>query len=149
MVSGQVLGCNLAIELEDTVNKAPTKLKKDSKIQTTPIGRKPKKNTYGLTPGISPFPELARPTAGECEEPVVAPLRRVRIKASRTDGTSPHPVTDREGSGMVSGGLVQRFGILSEGIGKGSVNWDAVRPSPHPVTDREGSGMVSGALHTP
>ncbi|EKV12186.1 HhH-GPD family base excision DNA repair protein [Penicillium digitatum] len=140
---------NLAIELEDTVNKAPTKLKKDSKIQTTPIGRKPKKNTYGLTPGISPFPELARPTAGECED--VNQLLSSIHGVCNAPETIPEPSLSVTGCGEVPsvldalirtllsgattgnnaakafGGLVQRFGILSEGIGKGSVNWDAVR----------------------
>lgn len=35
--------------------------------------------------------------------PVVAPLKRVLIKASKMLGTSPHPDTVNEGAGMASG----------------------------------------------
>ncbi|KKK14352.1 hypothetical protein AOCH_007185 [Aspergillus ochraceoroseus] len=35
--------------------------------------------------------------------------------------------TTGKNSAMAFNGLVQRFGILEEGIGRGSVNWDAVR----------------------
>ncbi|KAJ6150326.1 DNA glycosylase [Penicillium samsonianum] len=140
---------NLATELQDTVNKATTKLKKEPKMQTTPTGRKPKKNTYGLTPGISPFPELVRPTAEECED--VNQLLSSIHGVVTAPATIPEPSLTVTGCGEVPsvldalirtllsgattgnnaarafGGLVQRFGILSEGIGKGSVNWDAVR----------------------
>ncbi|KGO49143.1 DNA glycosylase [Penicillium expansum] len=140
---------NLATELQDTVNKATTKLKKEPKIQTTPTGRKPKKNTYGLTPGVSPFPELVRPTAEECED--VNRLLSSIHGVVTAPATIPEPSLTVTGCGEVPsvldalirtllsgattgnnaakafGGLVQRFGILSEGIGKGSVNWEAVR----------------------
>ncbi|CAG8896784.1 unnamed protein product [Penicillium egyptiacum] len=140
---------DLATELQDTVNKATTKLKKEPKVQTTPTGRKPKKNTYGLTPGISPFSELARPTAEECED--VNQLLSSVHGVVTAPATIPEPSLTVTGCGEVPsvldalirtllsgattgnnaakafGGLVQRFGILSEGIGKGSVNWDAVR----------------------
>ncbi|KGO69597.1 DNA glycosylase [Penicillium italicum] len=140
---------NLATELQDTVNKATTKLKKEPKIQTTPTGPKLKKNTYGLTPGISPFPELVRPTAEECED--VNQLLSSIHGVVTAPATIPEPSLTVTGCGEVPsvldalirtllsgattgnnaakafGGLVQRFGVLSEGIGKGSVNWDAVR----------------------
>jgi endonuclease III len=138
-----------ATELQGTVNKATTKLKKEPKVQTTPTDRKPKKNTYGLTPGISPFPELVRPTAEECEN--VNQLLSSVHGVVTAPATIPEPSLTVTGCGEVPsvldalirtllsgattgnnaakafGGLVQRFGILSEGIGKGSVNWDAVR----------------------
>jgi endonuclease III len=140
---------NLATELQATVDKATTKLKKEPKSPTTPTGRKPKKNTYGLTPGISPFPELVRPTAEECED--VNQLLSSIHGVVTAPATIPEPSLTVTGCGEVPsvldalirtllsgattgtnaakafGGLVQRFGILSEGIGKGSVNWDAVR----------------------
>ncbi|KAJ5375619.1 DNA glycosylase [Penicillium concentricum] len=140
---------NLATELQDTVNKTTTQLKKEPKIPTTTTGRKPKKNTYGLTPGISPFPELVRPTAEECED--VNRLLSSIHGVVTAPATIPEPSLTVTGCGEVPsvldalirtllsgattgnnaakafGGLVQRFGILSEGIGKGSVNWDAVR----------------------
>ncbi|KOS48595.1 hypothetical protein ACN38_g397 [Penicillium nordicum] len=140
---------NLATELQDTVDKATTKLKKEPKIQTTPTGRKLKKSTYGLTPGISPFPELGRPTTEECEN--VNELLSSIHGVVTAPATIPEPSLTVTGCGEVPsvldalirtllsgattgnnaakafGGLVQRFGVLSEGIGKGSVNWDAVR----------------------
>ncbi|KAJ5437455.1 DNA glycosylase [Penicillium cf. griseofulvum] len=140
---------NLATELQDTVNKAITNFKKEPKILTTPTGRKPKKNTYGLTPGISPFLELVRPTTEECED--VNQLLSSIHGVVTAPATIPEPSLVVTGCGEVPsvldalirtllsgattgtnaakafGGLVQRFGILSEGIGKGSVNWDAVR----------------------
>ncbi|CAI7646171.1 unnamed protein product [Penicillium glandicola] len=140
---------SLATELQNTVDKATTKLKKEPKMQTSPTGRKPKKNTYGLTPGVSPFPELIRPTAEECED--VNQLLSSIHGVVTAPATIPEPSLTVTGCGEVPsvldalirtllsgattgnnaakafGGLVQRFGILSEGIGKGSVNWDAVR----------------------
>ncbi|KAE8418290.1 Aldedh-domain-containing protein [Aspergillus pseudocaelatus] len=38
--------------------------------------------------------------------------------------------TSGNNSALAFNGLVQKFGILHEGIGKGSVNWDAVRQAP-------------------
>lgn len=38
--------------------------------------------------------------------------------------------TTGKNSALAFSGLVERFGILEEGIGKGSVNWDAVRQAP-------------------
>lgn len=140
---------NMATELQGTVEKATTKLKKEPKIQTTPTDRKPKKSTYGLTPGISPFPELVRPTTEECEN--VNQLLSSIHGVVTAPATIPEPSLTVTGCGEVPsvldalirtllsaattgnnaakafGGLVQRFGVLSEGIGKGSVNWDAVR----------------------
>ncbi|KAJ5972911.1 uncharacterized protein N7479_002829 [Penicillium vulpinum] len=140
---------NLATELQTTVNNATIKLKKEPKIRTTSTGRKPKKNPYGLTPGISPFPELVRPTAEECEN--VTQLLSSIHGVVTAPATIPEPSLTVTGCGEVPsvldalirtllsgattgsnaakafGGLVQRFGILSEGVGKGSVNWDAVR----------------------
>ncbi|KAI3100731.1 hypothetical protein CBS147333_8309 [Penicillium roqueforti] len=147
-LEGNQIG-NPSTEFQDTVNKATTKLKKEPKVQTTQSGRKPKKNTYGLTPGISPFPELVRPTAEECED--VNRLLSSIHGVVTAPATIPEPSLTVTGCGEVPsvldalirtllsgattgnnaakafGGLVQRFGILSEGIGKGSVNWDAVR----------------------
>ncbi|KAJ5822655.1 DNA glycosylase [Penicillium robsamsonii] len=140
---------NLAPELQDTVNKATTQSKKEPKIPTTTTGRKPKKNTYGLTPGISPFPELVRPTTEECEDVnrllssihgvVTAPITIPEPSLTVTGcGEVPSVLdalirtllsgaTTGNNAARAFGGLVQRFGILAEGIGKGSVNWDAVR----------------------
>jgi DNA-(apurinic or apyrimidinic site) lyase len=138
----------LATNLQNTADKATTKVETETKLQTIP-GRKPKKNTYGLTPGVSPFPELTRPTSEECEEvnrllssihgEVVAPTTIPEPSLTVTGCGEVPSVLDALIRTLLSGattgknsarafnGLVQRFGILSEGIGKGSVNWEAVR----------------------
>lgn len=108
-----------------------------------------KRNPYGLTPGQTPFPEWARPTAEECEVvnqllsgvhgEVVAP-KTIPEPSLTVTGCGEVPsvldalirtllsgATTGNNSAKAFNGLVQRFGILSDGIGKGSVNWDAVR----------------------
>lgn len=119
----------------------------------TPVKRvkKGKKNPYGLTPGESPFPDFAKPTVEDCytvndllatihgkvEAPKEIPapslevtgcgevpsvldaLIRTRLSASTTSTNA----------GYAFAGLVARYGILKEGIGAGSVDWNAVRES--------------------
>ena len=111
-----------------------------------------KRNPYGLTPGQTPFPDWAHPTAEECEVvnqllsgvhgEIVAP-KTIPEPSLTVTGCGEVPsvldalirtllsgATTGNNSAKAFGGLVQRFGILSEGIGKGSVNWDAVRQAP-------------------
>ena len=111
--------------------------------------RKPKANPYGLTPGETPYPDWPHPTPEECQE-VNDHLSKVHgvVQAPKT---IPAPSTTVSGCGEVPSildalirtllsaattganssrafkGLVDRFGLLQEGIGKGSVDWDAVR----------------------
>jgi endonuclease III len=119
---------------KDTPKKSPTKAKKAG---------------YGLTPGISPYPDYMRPTKEECAE-VVRLLEKVHGKVIAPKAVPP-PSLDVAGCGEVPSvldalirtrlsanttnknsstafqGLVKRFGIIKEGVGKGSVDWDAVR----------------------
>lgn len=111
---------------------------------------KPKKaSQYGLTPGISPFPNYPRPTPEECEEvnrllsaihgEIKAPKEIPQPSLTITGCGEVPSVLDALIRTLLSGattgknsalsfrGLVDRFGILSEGVGKGSVDWDAVR----------------------
>lgn len=112
----------------------------------------PKKANYGLTPGQSPYPHYLRPTVEECHE-VVRLLEKVHGKVV-VPAAIPPPSLDVSGCGEVPSvldalvrtrlsanttnknssaafqGLVKRFGILTEGVGKGSVDWDAVRRAP-------------------
>lgn len=106
-------------------------------------------NPYGLTPGVTPFPDWPHPTVAECHE--------VKELLSKVHGDQAAPTTIPKPSLTVSGcgevpsildamirtrlsaatagsnsnlaieGLAERFGILQEGIGKGSIDWDAVR----------------------
>lgn len=111
-----------------------------------------KKENYGLTPGITPYPDYPRPTPEECKE-VVRLLEKVHGEVI-TPKAIPPPSLDFAGCGEVPSvldalirtrlsanttnknsstafqGLVARFGTLKEGIGKGSVDWDAVRRAP-------------------
>lgn len=132
---------DLATDLQTTVDKST------ETIQPNP--RKPKKNTYGLTPGLTPFPTYPHPTPSECEQ--VARLLTTVHGEITPPTTLPEPsltvtgcgevpsvldalirtllsgATTGKNSAMAFNGLVQRFGILREGVGKGSVDWDAVR----------------------
>ncbi|KAF5853868.1 hypothetical protein GGP41_006631 [Bipolaris sorokiniana] len=121
------------------------------KATTTSPNKKSKGKTggYGLTPGQTPYPNYPHPTAEECEE-VTRLLSKVHGKVEAPK-TIPAPSLDVSGCGEVpsvldalirtrlsaatSGtnssrafaGLVTKFGILKEGVGKGSVDWNKVR----------------------
>lgn len=111
--------------------------------------RKAKANPYGLTPGETPYPDWPHPTPEECQE-VNDLLSEVHGKV-QAPATVPIPSTTVAGCGEVPSildalirtllsaattgtnssrafkGLVDRFGLRQEGIGKGSVDWDNVR----------------------
>lgn len=128
----------LAEKLAGTDNSAPKSAKK-----------KGKGNNYGLTPGQSPYPDYPHPTPEECQEimrllskkhgQVQAP-KEVPLPSLSTSGCGEVPsvldalirtrlsaATTGANSSRAFQGLVKRFGIIQEGVGKGSVNWDAVR----------------------
>ncbi|KAI9823448.1 MAG: hypothetical protein M1832_002459 [Thelocarpon impressellum] len=112
-------------------------------------GRKAKVNPYGLTPGETPYPDWPHPTAAECQE-VTDLLSKVHGEV-KAPASIPAPSTTVSGCGEVPSildalirtllsaattgtnssrafqGLVDKFGLRKEGIGKGSVNWDKVR----------------------
>ncbi|RHZ73343.1 hypothetical protein CDV55_108024 [Aspergillus turcosus] len=135
----------LANDLQKTVDKTTEGLPQQIKTSK-------KKNPYGLTPGATPFPEWARPTPEECEDVnrllssvhgEVTPPTKIPEPSLTVTGCGEVPsvldalirtllsgATTGRNSALAFGGLVQRFGILEEGIGKGSVNWDAVRQAP-------------------
>lgn len=122
---------------------------------------------YGLTPGVSPFPDFPHPTPEECEE-VNRLLSTVHGKI-KAPSKVPQPSLTVTGCGevpsvldalirtLLSGattgansarafkGLVDKFGILESGIGKGSVNWNAVRTAP---MNDVFQAMKSGGLAT-
>jgi endonuclease III len=115
----------------------------------------PKKKTtkYKLNPGISPYPNYERPTPEECHE-VVRILEKLHGKVN-IPKVVPPPSLEVAGCGEVPSvldalirtrlsanttnknsstafqGLVKAFGTLKEGVGKGSVDWDAVRRAPN------------------
>ncbi|KAF1835987.1 base excision DNA repair protein [Decorospora gaudefroyi] len=131
-------------EVEDLVAKATITTNESPSKKS-----KAKNGGYGLTPGQTPYPSYPHPTAEECEE-VTRILSEVHghVQAPKT---IPAPSLEVSGCGEVpsvldalirtrlsaatSGtnssrafaGLVAKFGILKEGIGKGSVDWNKVR----------------------
>ncbi|KAI9831504.1 MAG: hypothetical protein M1826_003394 [Phylliscum demangeonii] len=130
----------LVVSTEAASEQSPTKAGK---------GRKPKANPYGLTPGQTPFPDWPHPTPEECQE--VNDLLSAVHGEVKAPATIPAPSTTVSGCGEVPSildalirtllsaattgtnssrafkGLVDKFGILQEGIGKGSVDWNRVR----------------------
>jgi endonuclease III len=130
-------------------DEARIKVEKDTPKKSS----KAKKTGYGLTPGVSPYPYYMRPTREECAE-VVRLLEKVHGKVIVPKAVPP-PSLDVAGCGEVPSvldalirtrlsanttnknsatafqGLVKRFGIVKEGVGKGSVDWDAVRRAPN------------------
>ena len=137
----------------DTKMKVEAEAETKVKTDTPKKSSKAKKGGYGLTPGVSPYPDYMRPTPEECAE-VVRLLEKVHGKVVVPKAVPP-PSLDVAGCGEVPSvldalirtrlsanttnknsstafqGLVKRFGVIKEGIGKGSVDWDAVRRAPN------------------
>jgi len=114
--------------------------------------RKAKPDPFGIALGETPFPDWEKPTAKECYE--VHRLLTVRHGEMEAPAKIPEPSLVVTGCGQVPSvldalirtclssntsarnsalaleGLVNKFGVLKKGVGKGSVNWDAVRLAP-------------------
>ena len=123
-----------------------------------PAKKKAKTTTsYGLTPGKSPFPDWPHPTPEEAQ--IVHDLLLTEIPDERKSDmvqpdTIPPPSEQVAGCGQVPSildalirtllsaattgknssssfqGLVKNFGLETKGLGKGSVDWNAVRLAP-------------------
>ncbi|KAK0507307.1 hypothetical protein JMJ35_010345 [Cladonia borealis] len=123
-----------------------------------PVKKKAKTATpYGLTPGRSPFPDWPHPTPEEAQ--TVHDLLLTEIPDERKPSivqpdTIPPPSEQVAGCGQVPSildalirtllsaattgknssssfqGLVKNFGLETKGLGKGSVDWNAVRLAP-------------------
>jgi endonuclease III len=111
--------------------------------------KKAKNNSYGLVPGQSPYLDWPHPTAEECQEVndllasvhgAVKPPETISLPSLSVSGCGEVPsvldalirtrlsaATSSTNSSRAFAGLVSRFGILREGVGKGSVDWDTVR----------------------
>lgn len=109
---------------------------------------KKKKHPYGLTPGFSPYPHHLMPTPEACEE--VNKLLSGLHGEVKPPKEIPAPSMDFAGCGEVPDlldailrtllsasttstnaskalkGLEEKFGLRTSGIGKGSINWEAV-----------------------
>jgi endonuclease III len=137
----------------------------DSLLHKAADGPKKTKNKYGLTPGISPFPQHPKPTPEDCEE-VHRLLSELHGEVKPPEIISP-PSMDVTGCGEVPDlldallrtllsasttarnanlalkGLQNKFGLRESGIGKGSVNWEAVHEA---TLDEVINSIKSGGL---
>lgn len=144
---------NVTDPIVDGKPVADTAIPTDLAAQEVDRVKKPAKTTsYGLTPGRTPYPNWKAPSVEACR--IVNDLLTQAHGEVIAPKTIPEPSLTVTGCGevpsvldalirtLLSGattgrnsarafeGLVQRFGTLTEGIGKGSVNWDAVRQAP-------------------
>ncbi|KAL8690661.1 MAG: hypothetical protein Q9218_003936 [Villophora microphyllina] len=119
--------------------------------QPTKKPRKKKANPYGLTPGITPYPDFPHPTPEECQtvndllssvHGHIAPPEKIPEPSLTVTGCGEVPSVldalirtylssniDSAGSSRMLQGIIKEYGLQTEGIGKGSVDWDAVRRS--------------------
>ena len=113
---------------------------------------KTKDNPYGLTPGVSPYPDWPHPTPEECHE-INDLLTKLHGKQGAPPKIPPPSLTitgcgevpsildalirtllsgntTGRNSGAAMKGLVANFGTLQKGIGKGSLDYNAIRRAP-------------------
>ncbi|KAL9599636.1 MAG: hypothetical protein Q9219_003720 [cf. Caloplaca sp. 3 TL-2023] len=115
--------------------------------------KKPRKKAhpYGLTPGVTPFPDWPHPTPEECQEVNdllstihgnIKPPEKIPEPSLTFAGCGEVPcvldalirtylsaATSGNNSSNAFKGLLEEYGQQTTGVGKGSVNWDAVRRS--------------------
>ncbi|KAL8932818.1 MAG: hypothetical protein Q9216_006658 [Gyalolechia sp. 2 TL-2023] len=135
----------------------PIQVSADAAATTAPEDSPAKKSSkkkahpYGLTPGISPFPDWPHPTPSECQQVndllttihgnIVAPTEipepsltfagcgEVPCVLDALIRTYLSAATSGNNSSRAFKGLLNEYGKQETGVGKGSVNWDAVRLS--------------------
>lgn len=116
---------------------------------STETPKKSKANPYNLSPGESPYPSYPHPTPEECQEvndllaaihgKITAP-KTISAPSLTSSGCGEVPsvldalvrtrlsaATNNANSSRAFRGLVEKFGTLKEGVGKGSVDWNKVR----------------------
>jgi hypothetical protein len=113
------------------------------------FAKKQKAKGYGITFGVSPYPDHAEPTLKQCNEVVdiLAEYHGDRIppkavpppsltRAGCGDVPAVHDAllrtrlsaaTTTENAANALDNLVKVYGVAEAGVGKGSINWDAVR----------------------
>ena len=132
-----------------------TEARKDI-VKGDAVGKKKKTagsdNPHNLTPGVSPYPNWPHPTFEECQvvvdrlsdvhgaqiAPAAFPAPSLTVSGcgevpSVLDAlirTTLSAATSKANSSSAFQGLVDKFGILKEGIGKGSIDWESVRRAP-------------------
>jgi len=111
--------------------------------------KNPKSDPYNLTPSGSPYPNHPHPTPEDCQD-IVEILTQAdghitpsfifpALSSTNLGSEGGQPVLDALMRTVLSSntsrtnyfqsykGLVDKFGVLEDGIGKGSVNWNTVR----------------------
>lgn len=149
------------------LESVPQTSKTEKNLDLAKIKNRKSAAKYGLTPGVSPFPDFPHPTAQECEEvnrllstvhgEVKVPTKVPQPSLTVTGCGEVPSVLDALIRTVLSGattgansarafkGLVDKFGVLESGIGKGSVDWNAVRVAP---INEVFEAMKSGGLAT-
>lgn len=130
-------------EIKDEATSADAKTDGKTKKKAT------KAKSHKLTPGETPYPDYAHPTSEECYEverilakkhgKVTAP-KSIPMPSLEVTGCGEVPsvldalirtrlsaATTGKNSSNAFKGLVKTFGTLTEGVGKGSVDWNKVR----------------------
>lgn len=137
--------------------KAPPKpdLEAGAQVAASITGSSPSKkskaNPYQLSPGESPYPTYAKPTPEDCKavhdalatiHGTISAPKSIQAPSLTSSGCGEVPsvldalvrtrlsaATNGANSSRAFRGLVDRYGLLKEGTGKGSVDWMAVRSS--------------------
>jgi hypothetical protein len=134
---------------EEPLKKKKRRAKKPLNADPSVEVKKQKAKAYGIVWGVSPYPKMERPTAEECHEVVniLSKYHGDQIAAK----AMPPPSLTRAGCGDVPAvhdallrtllssatqtqnanaaldNLVKVYGVAEAGVGKGSINWDAIR----------------------
>ena len=128
-------------------------------VEKTKRARK-SRHPYGLTPGLSPFPDYSKPTPEEAREVFDILAQFHQFESTRHPDQIPEPSLEKAGCGEVPSvldallrtvlsasttfdhannmlkALVKKYGALEGGIGTGSVNWQKVHlASPDEVSN--------------
>jgi endonuclease III len=133
----------------ETVDKEIGELteKVSSRSTGSTTTKTPTKNKYNLTPGQTPFPDYPHPTAEECQNVIDLlssvhgkPEREMAPPSTTVAGCGNVPAvldslmrtmlsaaTTSANSSRAFQNIVTKYGLLTTGIGKGSVDWDKVR----------------------
>lgn len=131
----------------DTAVSASALVAKESPEKKPRRSKKP--NQYGVTLGVTPYPEWSRPTLDECQKvngilseqhgavaaPASIPLPSLTVagcgevpnilEALLRTVLSAH--TSNGNAAMAVQGLIKRFGVLELGMSQGSIDWNAAR----------------------
>lgn len=143
-------GLPVRTEEDDSSKLTPNTPVRGNASKTSRTPKSTGKNKYGLTPGKTPFPDWPHPSREECQ------LVSDRLSAMHGYRPKPDPVisapsTTVAGCGEVPAvldallrtllsaatslanssrafqGIVDKYGLLEDGIGKGSPDWNKVR----------------------